>query len=135
LTGEDVVFTFKAALNPLIDAAQLRNAINMVKNVELVNGDKYIIRFTLSKPYFKAMYAISDIQIMSKAVADPEGLTDKYTFEECSSLETAQKSDVMKKFADFFNSQDIVKPKYLVGSVLIFLKNGIQGNGFISEEI
>ncbi|HEY3251507.1 MAG TPA: ABC transporter substrate-binding protein, partial [Ignavibacteria bacterium] len=49
LTGEDVVFTFKAALNPLVDAAQLRNAIDMVKNVELVNGDKYIIRFTLSK--------------------------------------------------------------------------------------
>ena len=54
LSGEDVVFTFKAALNPLVDAAQLRNAINMVKNVELVDGDKYTVRFTLSKPYFKA---------------------------------------------------------------------------------
>ena len=117
LTGEDVVFTFKAALNPLVDAAQLRNAINMVKNVELVGGDKFTIKFSLTKPYFKAMYAISDIQIMSKSVVDPGGITDKYTFEECLDVNTAQKNDAMKKFGDFFNSQEMNRdPKYLVGS-------------------
>ena len=117
LTGEDVVFTFKAALNPLVDAAQLRNAINMVSNVELVNGDKYTVKFTLSKPYFKAIYSISDVQIMSKEVVDPEGLTDKYAFADCGDFNKAQKIESMKKFADFFNSQDMVRnPKYLIGS-------------------
>lgn len=117
LTGEDVVFTFKAALNPLVDAAQLRNSINMVKNVELAVGDKYIVKFTLSKPYFKALYSISDIQIMSKEVCDPEKLTDKFTFDDCTDMVKAQKIDAMKKFADFFNSQDMVRnPKYLIGS-------------------
>ena len=117
LTGEDIIFTFKAALNPLVDAAQLRNAINMVSRVELVNGDKYTVKVILSKPYFKALYSISDVQIMSKAVCDPEGLTDKYTFEDCSDFAIAQKNDAMKKFADFFNSQDMVRnPKYLIGS-------------------
>ncbi len=117
LTGEDIIFTFKAALNPLVDAAQLRNAINMVSRVELVGGDKFTVRFILSKPYFKAIYAISDVQIMSKEVADPERLTDKYTFEECADISTSQKNDAMRKFADFFNSQDMVRnPKYLIGS-------------------
>lgn len=117
LTGEDIIFTFKSALNPLVDAAQLRNAINMVKNVEMVDGDKFTIKFSLSKPYFKALYAISDIQIMSKAVIDTEGLTDKYTFDECLDINTARKNPAMQKFADFFNSQEMNRdPKYLVGS-------------------
>lgn len=117
LTGKDVVFTFKAMMNPLVDAAQSRQAIDMLKNVELVNGDEYTVRFNLSRPYFKAVYALSDIQIMSKAAADPENLTDKYTFEECKDMATAQKNPDMKKFADFFNSQEANRdPSRLIGS-------------------
>lgn len=117
LTGRDVVFTFKAMMNPLVDAAQSRQAIDMLKNVEIVNGDEYTVRFTLSRPYFKAIYALSDIQIMSKEVLDPEHLTDKYTFEECVDIATAQKNPVIKKFADFFNSQEVNRgPQYLIGT-------------------
>lgn len=119
LTGEDVIFTFKALMNPLVDAAQSRQAIDMLKNVELVNGDLYTIRFNLSRPYFKAIYALSDVQIMSKEAADPERLTNNYTFEECKDLPTAQKNPSMVKFADFFNSQELSRnPKYLIGSGL-----------------
>ncbi len=117
LTGKDVVFTFKAMMNPLVDAAQSRQAIDMLKNVELVGGDEYTIRFNLSRPYFKAVYALSDFQIMSKAAADPESLTDKYTFEDCKDMATAMKNPVMKKFADFFNSQEANRdPSRLIGS-------------------
>ena len=117
LTGNDVIFTFKAMMNPLVDAAQSRQAIDMLKTVELVDGDPYTVRFILSRPYFKAIYALSDFQIMSKAAADPEGLTDKYTFEECKDMSTAQKNPVMKKFADFFNSQEANRdPSRLIGS-------------------
>lgn len=117
LTGEDVIFNFKAMMNPQVDAAQSRQAIDMLKNVELVNGDKYTVKFTLSRPYFKAIYALSDIQIMSKDAADPEHLTDKYTFEECKDLATSQKNPVIKKFADQFNSQEANRdPKRLIGS-------------------
>ncbi len=117
LTGRDVVFTFKAMMNPLVDAAQSRQAIDMLKNVELVGGDEYTVKFTLSRPFFKAVYALSDFQIMSKDAADPEGLTDKYTFAECKDVATAQKNPDMKKFADFFNSQEANRdPKYLIGS-------------------
>ncbi len=117
LTGNDVIFTFKAMMNPLVDAAQSRQAIDMLKNVELVNGDPYTVRFILSRPYFKAIYALSDFQIMSKAAADPENLTDKYTFEECKDMASAQKNPAMKKFADFFNSQEANRdPSRLIGS-------------------
>lgn len=117
LTGDDVIFTFKAAMNPLVDAAQLRNYIENVKKVELVNGDRHTIRFNLSKTYFRSVLAITDIQIMSKEVVDPEGLTDKYTWEECLDINIAKKNQAIVKFAEFFNSQELNRsPKYLIGS-------------------
>jgi peptide/nickel transport system substrate-binding protein len=54
---------------------------------------------------------------MSKETADPEGLTDKYTFEECKDLNIARKNAAMQKYADFFNSQEMNRsPRYLIGS-------------------
>jgi peptide/nickel transport system substrate-binding protein len=117
LTGDDVVYTFKAMKNPLIDDASLRNYFESLKKVELVNGDKYTIRFTLSKTYFKAMLVLGDLQIMSKELDDPEGLTDKYSWEDCTDVNAAQKNAALRKYADFFNSEDMNRnPKYLIGS-------------------
>jgi peptide/nickel transport system substrate-binding protein len=117
LTGKDVIFIFKAALNPLVDAAQLRQTIEMVKSVELESGDPYTVKISLSRKYFRALESLADMQIMSKDVIDPEGLTDKYSWEECTDIETAKRNPAMKKFADFFNSEDINRsPKYLIGS-------------------
>lgn len=117
MTGDDIIFTFKALMNPLVDAAQLRNYVENVKTVELTGGDKYTIKFSLSKTYFRSVVAISDIQILSKEVVDPERLTDKYTWDDCKDMETAKKNPAIVKFADFFNSEDVNRsPKYLIGS-------------------
>ena len=117
LTGDDVIFTFKAIKNPLVDDAALRNYYASLKKVELVNGDKYTIRFFMSKPYFKARGVLGDAQIMSKEVMDPKGLTDKYTWDETSDPATAQKNESLKEFAEFFNSEEAGRsPKYLIGS-------------------
>ncbi len=117
LTGDDVIFTFKAIKNPLVDDAALRNYYASLKKVELVDGDKYTIKFTMSKPYFKARGVLGDAQIMCKQTMDPEGLTDKYGWEETDNPTIAQKNQALKKFADFFNSEDAGRnPKYLIGS-------------------
>jgi peptide/nickel transport system substrate-binding protein len=117
LTGDDVIFTFKAIKNPLVDDAALRNYYASLKKVELVDGDKYTIKFTMSKPYFKARGVLGDAQIMCKQTMDPEGLTDKYEWEETDNPTIAQKNQSLKKFADFFNSEEAGRnPKYLIGS-------------------
>jgi len=117
LTGDDVVFSFKATKNPLVDDASLRNYFESLKKVELVDGDKYTIKFTLSKQYFKAISVLGQAQIMSKEAIDPDGLTDKYTWEECGDMKAAQKNASLTKFADFFNSEEMSRnPKYLIGS-------------------
>jgi peptide/nickel transport system substrate-binding protein len=117
LTGDDVIFSFKATKNPLVDDAALRNYYESTKKVELVDGDKYTLKFTMSKPYFKATLILGDLQIMSKDAVDPEGLTDKYTWEDCVNPAAAQKNESLKKFADFFNSEEMNRnPRYLIGS-------------------
>jgi peptide/nickel transport system substrate-binding protein len=117
LTGEDVIFTMKAVKNPFADNAASRNYYESVKKVELVNGDPFTVRFTMSKPYWRALYANGDFYIIAKHAVDPDGMTDKYTFEELVDLKTAEKNPNIKKFGDFLNSQEVSRePKYVVGS-------------------
>lgn len=117
MTGDDVIFTFKAAMNPLVDDAALRNYIQDLKKVELAGEDKYTLKFTMAKPYFRASRALGDIQILCRQVVDPEGLTDHYTWEELKDIKTAQRNPAVQKFADFFNSEEMNRnPKYVIGS-------------------
>ena len=120
LTGEDIIFTIKVIKNPFTDAQANRNYFIDVKNVELVNGNKYKVRFNMSKPYFRAIYAIGDIEIIPKHILDKDNLNDKFTWED---LKEAQKTfdpkkyPDMQKFADFINSEEVSRdPKYVVGS-------------------
>lgn len=117
LTGDDVIFTFKATKNPLVDDAALRNYFADLKKVEFVDGDKYTLKFTMSKPYFKARQVLGDMQIMCKETMDPEGLTDKYSWDETIDIKAAMKNKSIVRFADFFNSEEAGRePKNLIGS-------------------
>lgn len=117
LTGEDVIFTMKAIKNPLCDDAALRNYYEKVERVELVNGDPYTVRIVMNKPYWFAIYSNSDFSIIPKHILDPEGLTDRYTWEEVKDFNKAQMNPSIVKFADFLNSQEVSRePKYVVGT-------------------
>ena len=117
LTGEDVIFTMKAIKNPLCDDAALRNYYEKVERVELVDGDPYTVRMVMNTPYWMAIYSNSDFSILPKHILDPEGLTDKYNWQEVKDFEKAKKNPNIVKFADFLNSQEVSRePKFVVGS-------------------
>ncbi len=120
LTGEDIIFTVKTIKNPFTDAQALRNYFVDLKNVELVDGNKYKVRFNMAKPYFRAVYSLGSMSITPKHILDKDGMNEKFTWEE---LEEAQKSldpkkyPEMQKYADFLNSQEVSRdPKYVLGS-------------------
>ncbi len=130
-TGEDVIFTMKTIKNPFTDAQALRNYFNDVKSVELVDGDKYKIKFTMSKPYFKAIEMIGGMSITPKHILDKDGMNDKFTWQD---LDAAQKSldpkkyPDMQKYADFLNSQEVSRdPKYVIGTGPYVLDKWITG--------
>jgi peptide/nickel transport system substrate-binding protein len=117
VTGNDVIFTMKAIKNPFADDAALRNYYDRVGKIELVDGDPYKIKYTMAKPYWLAKYMNGDFSILPKHVLDPEGLTDKYSWEELVDFKTAEKNPAIKKFADFLNSQEVSREaKYLIAS-------------------
>ncbi|MDQ3193713.1 MAG: ABC transporter substrate-binding protein, partial [Bacteroidota bacterium] len=120
LTAEDIIFTVKTIKNPFTDAQALRNYVDDVKSVEMVDGNKYKVRFNMAKPYFRAVYSLGSIAITPKHILDKDGMNDKFTWED---LTAAQKSLDPKKYADmqtyaeFLNSQEVSRDaKYLVGS-------------------
>lgn len=120
LTAEDVIFTIKTVLNPFTDAQALRNYFADFKSAELVDGNKYKLSITMTKPYFKTVYTIGNTAITPKHILDPENVNDKFTWDD---LHAAQKSldpkkyPEMYKYADFLNSQEVSREsKYVVGS-------------------
>jgi len=119
-TAEDVIFTIKSIKIPFVDAQALRNYFDDVKSAELVDGNKYKVKITMSKPYFRAIYSIGEMKITPKKILDPQNVTDKFTWEMIADAQAtvdAKKYAEMQKFADFMNSQDVARgSKYLVAT-------------------
>lgn len=119
-TGEDVIFTIKSIKVPFVDAQALRNYFDDVKSAELVDGNKYKVKINMSKPYFRAVYSLGEMKITPKKVLDPDGMTDKFTWDMIADAQKTvdnKKYADMQKFADFMNSQEVARTaKYLVAT-------------------
>src|SRR5690606_13652747 len=120
LTGEDIIFTMKIIKNPFADAQSLRNYFIDTKNVELVDANPFKIRFTMSKPFFKAMYSFEDIKVIPRHLLNKDGLADNITFadlEQAALNPDPAKFKAMQDLANFINSQEVSRdPKFVVGS-------------------
>ena len=68
LTGEDVLFTLDKIMDKSVEAADLRNYYQDISSYELVDGDKYTIRFHCSKPYFRHLDMLGGIFILPKHI-------------------------------------------------------------------
>lgn len=126
LTGEDVIFTFKATMNPLIlDFTSIRNYLNAVDSVALVGGDKYKVAFYLNKPYFMMDRVLGGgyVPIIPKHIFDKKGLNDRITWKD---LKTSSSNPAMKEFADFLSSAEIARDQSAqIGSGAYLLKEWV----------
>ena len=66
VTAHDALFGYYATVNPMVDAAQSANYHADVESLEAL--DDYTLRFTLKKPYFKALDICGRITILPKHV-------------------------------------------------------------------
>lgn len=134
LTGHDVIFSLKALKNPFnIESAQKRVYVDNIHSAELIDGDPYKVRFTLWKPYFLVKQAaFGDVlYIIPKHIYDPQGLTDKYTWDDIGAivekgnaeeldsakLANTKANPAMQQFAEWFVKPELTRdPKYIQGS-------------------
>lgn len=100
-TPEDVLFTFKATMCPLVDSAQLRSWLTDLKDIQV---EGRTMRFLMAKQNVYNMVNISNLLgIIPKHVFDPEGLLDPFGFKDI--IGPKGKSDPkIKQFADQFNN-------------------------------
>lgn len=62
LTSSDVVFSFKAIMNPRVDAPQMRAFYDKIKSV--VALDKYTVLFRFKEPYFNSLSLAGTMPIL-----------------------------------------------------------------------
>ncbi|HJW28732.1 MAG TPA: ABC transporter substrate-binding protein, partial [Saprospiraceae bacterium] len=135
LTGYDVIFSLKALKNPLNTMnGHKRVYVDGIHGCELIDGDPYRVRFTMWKPYFLTKeQAFSDVlYILPKHLYDPQGLTDKYSWDDIAAiiehggntedLDSATiakraRNPAMQEFATWMMQPELGRdPKYIQGS-------------------
>lgn len=101
LTPEDVLFTFKAAMCPLVDSADKRGSLVDLANVEILSDRT--IRFTFSKPSVFNIHNTGDqLGIIPKHLFDPSGLLDALTYEDIAGPK-GKSDQKIKEFSERFN--------------------------------
>ncbi len=100
MTPEDVLFTYKATMCPLVDSASKRSYFTNLVDVQL-DGRK--LRFVMSQPNALNVSNIANIvPVIPKHVFDPEGLLDGFTYKDI--IGPKGKTDPkIKKFSEGFN--------------------------------
>ncbi len=69
-TADDVVYSYNVIQNPKVDAAVPRTSFRDVKKVEVL--DKYTVRFTYNRPYFRGLLVCGAMPIVPKHIFDDE---------------------------------------------------------------
>jgi peptide/nickel transport system substrate-binding protein len=101
LTVEDVLFTYKAAMCPLVDSASYRSYFTKMTNVEILEGRK--IRFSFSEPnVLNVNNTAGELAIIPKHVFDPEGVLDGFTYKDIIGAK-GRTDPKIKEFSDRFN--------------------------------
>ena len=106
ITADDVIFTYQTVINPKIDAANLAQLYIEVKGVEKI--DEKTVRFTMKRPYFKALEILSFWDI---------GIYPKHLYE----YKTGEEFN--KRISNFIGSGPYVFEKWDSGDKVTFRKN------------
>lgn len=121
VTAQDVVFSLKALLNPLVNAGPYRSYYSMISNVVTSPSNEKKFRVITKRPYVIAEQAIGSLWVYPEYAYDPEGwmrnvrLTDLTDPNRAERL--AESSNDLKQFADFFNDTELgLDPEKIVGS-------------------
>ncbi len=100
-TADDVLFSFKAVLNPFVDDAPLRTSYSKV--IEAHTEGPFIFSITTSETYFRNQVMLGGLAIMPKHVWDPKGLMDRFTIQDLLDPTVTREEAAVKEFAESFN--------------------------------
>jgi peptide/nickel transport system substrate-binding protein len=101
-TVEDVLFSIKATMLPLVDSAQIRVFFADLADVTVV-GDRQI-QFQVTKPSWVNVFNLGwNTQIVPKHVYDPDGVLDDYSYQDVIN-DDALTDPALRQFGQAFNT-------------------------------
>lgn len=106
ITAEDVAFSFKANVCPLVNNPQAKPYLESIKDIKVISPTKVV--FVMRDNYIQNLYIMTDFPLMQRTYFDKENLLSNYTFDQFLDKKfVADKDAKLKAWAAEFNS-----PKY-----------------------
>ena len=122
LTAEDILFTFKAIMNPFVDSAPVRAELHNFIDCIIVDERTVVFKLSESGPKNLEKIAVY-FYVIPKHVYDPDNLTDEYSAQEGARAVVDRSSvspeaiDEMKRFSVLFSNEKFQRDKNsVVGS-------------------
>lgn len=116
ITAEDIVFSFKAIMNPFSDSAPLRAEMHNFKDCVALEDGR--VKFTMEEASPLALNKLAIyFWILPKHVYDPKGITDGYSSLEATSAGADRSSvdnlplEKMKAFSLYFSHEQFQREK------------------------
>lgn len=113
ITGEDYLFTLKAALHPATTASAYRSIISNFSAVEIDPNNNKKVSVYYPESYLLALETVVVIELLPKHIYDVEGKLDKLKFEDLLIEKDAEalvsKDSILMKFAEEMNSPKFTK--------------------------
>ena len=121
VTVSDVVFTFKAMFNPLVNSAPYRGYFDFLEDIKQYPDDLRKFSVVTNRKYILAEPAISNMVVLPAHIYDPEGLMNDIAFADLVQPEKAdnmaQSEPAIAQFAEAFNSNKYAREKaFIVGA-------------------
>ena len=134
ITAKDVVFSFKAAANPLSDNALLRNKLESVQDVFADSINSKVVHLAIEKSPRLRQIAGSEVYILSKEFYDPDGLLDDISFSKLQSGPDSVGQAKLEEFSKRFNSAEVgYNPERMTGCGPYKLKSWDPGQRIIMQ--
>lgn len=108
LTAHDVLFSFKAMLNPFVDDAPLRAYYSKVVDAWIEGDYTFVVR--TSDTYFLNLEFLGGFAVIPKHVWDPDGLMDPFTIADLRNPTLTKEEPDIRTFADAFNTHPQGRP-------------------------
>ncbi|MFK8160915.1 MAG: ABC transporter substrate-binding protein [Lewinella sp.] len=121
VTAADVVFSFKAIMNPLVEAGPYRTYLYNISNIVTSPNNERRFRVVTNTPYILAQQSIGATVIYPEYAYDPDHLLRNVSLSDLTNQRKAEQiaktNEDLKKFAESF--QDVAlatEPDKIVGS-------------------
>lgn len=115
LTADDIIYTIKSSLNPLIKNKTYAGFFKNIRDVKVMGSDHKTIRFEINKNYMLGLEMSGNYCIYPEHIYDPNHIMSQFSLQDLLTLDSASWGEgqwsSLKNYAELYQSQAYCKEK------------------------